>query len=130
MPITHAIDHAHRRMYTRATGAVTYPEVVAHLAAERDGGGLPYRELIDLTEGELALDAAEVRRLVEDLRRLGRGRALGPTAVIVASEFTFGMLRMLEALVEDVCAVRPFRDRAEAERWLESMPEEHVALEG
>jgi hypothetical protein len=130
MPITHAIDHAHRRMDTRATGTVTYPEVVAHLAAERDAGGLPYRELIDLTHGELAFSAAEIRRLVEDLRRLGRGRSLGPTAVVVGSEFTYGMLRMLEALVEDVCLVRPFRDRGEAEGWLAAVPEEDAALEG
>jgi len=124
MPITHAIDHAHHRMNTLATGTVTYPEVVAHLTAERDGDALDYRELIDLTHGELAFSAAEVRRLVDDLRRLGRGRALGPTAVVVGSEFTYGMLRMLEALVEDVCAVRPFRDRDEAERWLAELTPE------
>jgi hypothetical protein len=122
MPISHSIDHARHMMETVAVGAISYDEVIAHLTAEQRAGGLPYPELIDLTGGELALTPAEVRRLVEDLRRLGNEGALGPTAVVAGSEFTFGMLRMLETLVEDVCEVKPFREREEAERWLASRP--------
>jgi hypothetical protein len=46
--------------------------------------------------------------------------ALGPTAIIVVSDFAYGMMRMLEILVEDVCDIRPFRDRGEAEKWINS----------
>lgn len=123
MPIAHEIDHAGRTMKARARGTVTYGEIVAHLAEERLDGGLAYRELIDARGGELDITPDEVRRLVAALRNLGQDGALGPTAVVVDSEFTFGMLRMLETLVEDVCAIRPFRDHAEAERWLAEQPE-------
>jgi hypothetical protein len=30
----------------------------------------------------------------------------------------YGVIRMLQMLVEDVCIVQPFRDIEEAERWL------------
>jgi hypothetical protein len=65
-------------------------------------------------------------------RRHARGRsvtsdleawaeALGPTRqapAIAISHVSYGTMRMLEVLVEDVCAVRPFRRRGEAEEWL------------
>ncbi|HZE18882.1 MAG TPA: hypothetical protein VE402_02060, partial [Candidatus Angelobacter sp.] len=60
--------------------------------------------------------------IVETLRRLGRKGALGPTAVLVSNDVTYGMLRMIETLVGDVAAVRPFRERAEAEKWLATAP--------
>ncbi len=52
----------------------------------------------------------------------GASRASAPTAIIVDSDDGYGMLRMLEILVEDVCAVRPFRSREEAEKWLAGFP--------
>jgi hypothetical protein len=53
-----------------------------------------------------------------DVGRLAEGSVLGPTAIIVETDVGHGMLRMLELLVEDVCAVRPFRREPEAEKWL------------
>jgi hypothetical protein len=38
--------------------------------------------------------------------------------VVVSSEFAFGMMRMLEILLEDVCIVKPFRDYDAAVQWL------------
>ncbi|HEY6147960.1 MAG TPA: hypothetical protein VIZ69_09690 [Thermoanaerobaculia bacterium] len=61
------------------------------------------------------IDQAQVRL------ELGRVHALGPTAVIVCNDVSYGILRMLETLVEDVCDVRPFRDRADGEAWLQSV---------
>jgi hypothetical protein len=118
MPITHAVDHARRRMEAHAVGPISFDEIMAHLAQERRDGGLAYAELMDASAGELTLTPGEFRRLVSELRRLGRDGAFGPTAVVVGSEFMFGMVRMLTTNVEDVVTMRPFRDRGEAERWL------------
>jgi len=52
------------------------------------------------------------------VRWLAERTRLGPTAVIVDSDFAFGMTRMIEVLVEDVALVKPFRDKLEAELWL------------
>ena len=118
MPITYSIDREKRRLTAVATGAVKYPEVLRHLELERLDGGLPLLELIDGTNATAALSSAEVRAIVERLRALGRSEALGPTAIVVNDNASYGMMRMLEILVEDVAEVRPFRDRAEAEAWL------------
>jgi len=48
---------------------------------------------------------------------------LGPTAVVVSSEFGFGMIRMLEILLEEVCIVKPFHDYDAAEQWLRDLRE-------
>lgn len=110
--------HVRRIVHAKAEGAITLAEIRAHLEEESNAGGLPYRELIDACGYRPAFSSQEVRTLVAVLRGLGEGSRLGPTAVIVDSDVGFGMLRMLEMLVLDVCLVRPFRGRAEAERWL------------
>jgi hypothetical protein len=122
MPIAYSIDHARRRLFTVAKGSVTYPEVVAHLEKERDDNFLSLIEFIDATHATAAFSAAEVRQVVNLLRDLGHHNALGPTAVITGNDISYGMMRMLEMLVEDVCDVRPFRDRDAAEKWLNAIP--------
>jgi hypothetical protein len=118
MPITYSIDSARRRLFAVAEGSVTYGEIMAHLGKERDDEGLPLPELIEAREATVVLTAAEVRQVVERLRALGGESALGPTAVVTDDDVSYGIMRMLEVLVEDVCDIRPFRDRDEAEEWL------------
>ena len=60
----------------------------------------------------------EIRQIVKLLRRLGQESKLGPTAVLVSTDVAFGIIRTLEALVEDVCEVKPFREEQEARAWL------------
>jgi hypothetical protein len=62
---------------------------------------------------------AEVRDVVDHLRQLSLDETLGPTAVVVSSDVAFGMLRMLEILIEDVVVIRPFREYDDAVKWLE-----------
>jgi hypothetical protein len=84
----------------------------------RDRDGLPLPEFVDATNATINLTVEEVRGVVERVRDLGRHNALGPTAVLVGNDVSFGIVRMGEALVGDVADVRPFRDRAAAEEWL------------
>ncbi len=55
MPITYDIDKGRRRLVAVATGAVTYPDVLAHLDMERLDGGLLLHELIDATNATVDL---------------------------------------------------------------------------
>lgn len=125
MPIAFSVDHERRRLYAVAVGEAGFSEIAAHLREERDDGGLPLPELIDATEAAVALSGAEVRQMVDVLRGLGLHSALGPTAVVVGDDVSYGVMRMLEILVEDVCTVRPFRSRLEAEEWLWAAESEH-----
>jgi hypothetical protein len=122
MTITQSVDHGRREVVTTASGPVDYEEVRNHLLVERREVGLRYPELIDARSATPTWSTGEARDIVTLLRTLGREAALGPTAVVVSTELAYGMLRMLEIMLEDVCIVRPFRDYAAAERWLRDLP--------
>lgn len=100
---------------------MTYAQVRDHLLEESAHGGLPYFELIDARTYKPEFSAGEVRDIVALLRCLGESNELGPTAIVVGSPVGFGMLRMLEILSEDVCAIRPFWTIEEAETWLQQL---------
>src|SRR6266550_8686323 len=124
MPITTTFDHEHRRVTARAEGSIRLEEIRDHLEEERQEPGLAYAELIDARDAIPDFSPADVRVLVAWLRWLGERTQLGPTAVLVDSELAFGMVRMVEILVEDVCLVKPFRERLDAELWLDQVSPE------
>jgi hypothetical protein len=101
-----------------AEGTISAEDVRQHLFREQRDSALRYSELIDARHAVIDFSPAEVREMVELLRSLSLGDRLGPTAVVVSSAVGYGVMRMLEILVEDVCVVRPFRDLAQAEVWL------------
>jgi hypothetical protein len=101
-----------------AEGPVTLEQIRDHLEEERQEPGLGYSELIDARASDPDLSPADVRVLVALLRWLGERTRLGPTAVLVSTDFQYGITRMVEMMVEDVCLIKPFRTGADAERWL------------
>jgi hypothetical protein len=101
-----------------ADGVVDFEAIRAHLVDERQDGVLGHRELIDARRATPQVSAADVRRVVELVRSEARRTRLGPTAVVVSSDVAYGMLRMLETLVNDAATIRPFRDYREAVQWL------------
>src|ERR1700678_767647 len=114
---SHTVDVESKKVTTIAEGTVTMPEVRAHLQRERRDLALPYRELIDARRATVNLSSAEVREIVELLRSLARSHHLGRTAVVVSSDVAYGIMRMLQVLVEDIWDVHPFLDLAAAEPW-------------
>ena len=118
MPITATYDHEHRRVVAAAVGRITLDDIRSHLEEERQEPALAYTEVIDARGAIPDFPPADVRVLVAWVRWLAERTRLGPTAVIVDSDFAFGMTRMIEVLVEDVALVKPFRDKLEAELWL------------
>jgi hypothetical protein len=121
--LTYSIDHARCEIFAIAEGRITFEEIRRHLEEERAAGGLAYPELIDARMAVPDLSSEDVRRIVTLLETLGRSGRLGPTAVVVASDFAYGLMRMLEILVERVCVIQPFRDHDAAARWLRELPQ-------
>jgi hypothetical protein len=121
MSLAFTVDPAQRRVFTKASGGVTLEEVLAHIRDERDVDGLPYSEIIDGRGARPELTATDVRVIVDALRQLSMRSALGPTAIIVDGDVGYGMMRMLEMLVDDVAVVRPFRQEREAIEWLNAV---------
>ncbi len=124
MPIKLSIDHVARTATASAIGRIHLEDIREHLDGERVRGGLPYREFIDATRAVVDLSAEDTRSIVDLLRRMAGRGALGPTAVIVSDDLSYGMLRMLQTLLGDVAEVRPFRagQESEARSWLATAP--------
>lgn len=121
MPIQLVVDHEIKEVKTVATGPIVMGDIQDHLVQERKEGGLAYRELVDASEAEPFLSTKDVRATVELLRTFARQGMLGPTAVIVPSEVGYGLVRMVEILLDGAAEVRPFRktEAVEAREWLE-----------
>jgi hypothetical protein len=118
VPIIFSVDHERKLVTALAVGPIGYADIERHLRQERQWKGLSYPEFMDARGAGLNLAPVDVRHIVELLRRLGHEAKLGPTAVLVDNDFAFGVLRMLDSLVEDCCRIHPFRDEAEAFAWL------------
>ncbi len=116
--LSHSIDPDRKEVTTIAEGTVTLADVRTHLQREREDSALPYRELIDARHAVVRFSAAEVQEIVRLLRSHARNHRLGRTAIVVSSDVAYGIMRMLQMFVEDVCVVQPFRDLATAESWL------------
>src|ERR1700754_3994358 len=110
MSVTFVVDHEKRKVFAKAEGTITLEQIKRHLEEERLKNGISYGELIDARAAVTDLSATDVRAVVALLRSLAERSPLGPTAVVVDNDLSYGMLRMLEILVSDVCIVKPFRD--------------------
>jgi hypothetical protein len=118
MPVTYALDNERHGLFAAASGPITIDDIRTHLTQEHRSKGLAYRELIEASRATVAFSASDVRATVEILRAYAREGVLGPTAIVVGNDLAYGMIRMLGILLEDICEVRPFRARQEAEQWL------------
>jgi hypothetical protein len=105
-------------MFTTAEGPITLKDICAHIEEERVQGGLGCAELIDARSASSAVSPEDVRTLVALLQKWSELHELGPTAVVVSTDLAYGMLRMLDILVEQFCVIQPFRDMEMAQRWL------------
>src|ERR1700681_1216270 len=72
MPITMTIDHERREVDAVATGLIRYADVEKHILAERNFGGMAYKEFFDVRDAKLlfALSSAEIRQIVALVRDL------------------------------------------------------------
>ncbi|HWB58166.1 MAG TPA: STAS/SEC14 domain-containing protein [Chthoniobacteraceae bacterium] len=118
MGFSYEIDHEKGCMYTHVSGPITYKDLVDHMTCEVRDQGQVYPELFDAREATAAFSSDEVRRFIEFLKNLASKSRLGPTAVVVSDDLTYGMFRMLGTLMDDVCKIHPFRNMDEAKQWL------------
>jgi ABC-type transporter Mla MlaB component len=116
--IGYSVDVEQRLVIAVAEGMVSAADVREHLSSEQSDSALPFRELIDARHAWIDFSPGDVREIVELLRSLSLQHYLGPTAVVVSNPVAFGVMRMLESLVEDVCVLRVFRDFTQAESWV------------
>jgi hypothetical protein len=118
MPLSLQIDRCHRRVVTRATGAVTETDFLAirrEMSASRSFDS-HYSLLLDLREAtDLQLSPVAVADMVRT-----SGFALGTVhAILGTTELQLDVAHMLAAISRSYHrCVRVFRDADDADRWL------------
>ena len=121
MPISYRIDKAKRRLYTHATGLITFDDLKQHMNTESGTPAASYAEIFDCTEAMTNMTAEEVRALALERQRIAQHQHAAPAAVVATNDVFYGMFRMFDALTENVRPLNVFRDIAEAEKWLDEI---------
>ncbi len=120
MPVDVVLEPESGIISYTARGDVTLAEIVGALRQvyEAPDYQTPSLTLFDLTSATPVLTSDQVRAVadfVQKHRPPGPGRA----AIVASSDFTYGLGRMYEILVEEFAVdTHVFRDLAEARQWL------------
>lgn len=119
MPISYVVDAKLKLVRTEAVGAIEVKNILDHLVAEKYGGTVDYREIID-TRGVTPpyLSSSQIWQAAQAVLAVALETAPGPRAIIVTNEAVYGMCRMFATLVEDTFPIRVFRDAVAAEHWV------------
>jgi len=123
VPVTYQIDPHSKTIRTKCAGNLTLPEVVEHFKTlERDPECPRHANVfLDLSEVSSLPETRQLSVVVTEMKKI-RSRVRFEACAIVASRHAlFGMMRMFEALAEELFRVTgTFRIAAEAEAWLAS----------
>src|SRR3984957_7505322 len=99
--LSHTVDVERSEGPRIAEGTIRLQQEVARLPREESESARLCRELIDARPAIVKLSSSDVHEIVELLRSLARRRRLGRTAVVVSTDVAYGIMKMLQILVED-----------------------------
>jgi hypothetical protein len=119
MPITSVLDQTRKHVVTTVTGAISVNDILAHFQDARSRQTLPYTEFIDVRRVTSPwLSSADLWQAASVVRSFKNDDYLGPRAVLVGNELTFGLTRMFANLLGDYFPIQIFRDADQAQAWL------------
>ena len=121
MGISVARDDDRKRFTAVATSPLTVAEILRFMSTHRVGPYRGYSMLFDVGQ-YFTLSTSEVRTLSEHVDSLSRREGeRGRTAVVAADDQSFELAsQYASASISAGVAIRAFRDRNTAERWLDS----------
>ncbi|HWF84146.1 MAG TPA: hypothetical protein VG222_04850 [Vicinamibacterales bacterium] len=122
MPIDLARDERRQWLIAAATGILTIEEILEFMQVARssvDARMMPL--LFDARGASTTATDADVDRAVAIVRNLNRHGPRGHVALVADTDRLFGLMLRYETgcAAIDVRIIRVFRQRADAERWLE-----------
>jgi hypothetical protein len=120
VPIHFRYDTDLKILFTTAEGLITFAGIQAHLDEEIHAGYLASRKLIDASMASTDINSDQVRLIAHRLKSMTLKYPLGPTAVVSAKDYVFGMTHMLAIILElhDGPRIAVFRTFDEALNWL------------
>jgi hypothetical protein len=121
MPISYSINDRKKRLYTRATGWVTYDDLVMHMQAEFGRAAASYPEIFDCTGATTDLTAGDIRLLVKNREQIADVQEAAPVAIVAPTDLFYGLFVIFDMLTHAIRPMHIFRNVAEAEEWLDSL---------
>ncbi len=121
------MDSTHGRLFLRWIGQVAAPQLAALMREiEEDPEFRPgFDRICDLRRANIALPTAQLRDIVTIERALADRGCYRRTAVIVADDLSYGMMRMVTSLADLAeTSYRIFDDPEAALAWLQVPGEE------
>ncbi|MEP6669537.1 MAG: hypothetical protein ABJF10_10315 [Chthoniobacter sp.] len=127
MPITYVIEEKRKLVRTDVVGAIAVQEILGHLASQKKGQTVTYREIVDVRGVTPPyLSSSQIWQAAQAALAVVLECPAGPRALVVTHEAVYGMCRMFSTLVEETFPIRVFRDPIAAEHWL---MEEHQPID-
>ena len=122
MPVIVTVDHERQQVTAICVGPVTLADTITHLDREVREKGVGSRKLFDTRGSGFEINEEDVQRIADALHARSKEAKIGPAAMVVSSDRLFDLTLLVSKLTADVCRIRPFRDEAEARKWLAAQP--------
>jgi len=122
MPVSYFVNHEKKRIYSRATGTVTYIDLREHMLSEFGKPTAGYAELFDTTGAESDINADDIKALVKERSQIARVQEAAPVAIVAPSDSFYDLFGMFNDLTSEIRPIGVFRASADAERWLDGLP--------
>ena len=123
MSIAVQVDHDRKRIYSRATGDLTFDELFFHMRHEVGTDAAGYPELFDCTGAKLNLRATDIKMLAEYRKTIAESHPPAPVAIVAKPKVYLGVFRMFDRLTKGVRPLEVFFTPSNAESWLDSLEE-------
>ena len=124
MSIAIRVDHERKRIYSQATGDLTFEELFFHMRHEVGTDAAGYAELFDCSDAKMNLSASDIRMLAEYRKTIAESHTAGPVAIVAKPEVYLGVFRMFDGLTKGVRPLEVFMTSSNADSWLDSL-EDH-----
>jgi hypothetical protein len=121
MPVSYSIDHDKKRIYTRATGSISYIDLREHMRSEFGRAAAAYPEVFDCTGATADLDADDMRMLVKERSQIAQVQDAAPVAIVAPTDLFYDLFQIFNSLTASIRPMAVFRETVEAENWLDQI---------
>ena len=119
MPVSYFINHEKKRIYTTATGTVSFIDLREHMRSEFGRSAAIYPELFDCTNATADLEPDDMRMLVKERSQIAQIQNAAPVAIVAPTDNFFDLFKIFNTLTTSIRPIAVFREVSAAEQWLD-----------
>lgn len=121
MSIAIRVDHDKKRIYSCATGELTFEELFFHMRHELGTDAASYAEIFDCKEAVMRLNATDIKMLAEYRKTIAESNPPAPVAIVSTPDLHLSVFRMFDGLTKGLRPFEVFSTCSNAEDWLDSL---------